>query len=65
MLQPKKTKFRRQQKGRQKGNAQRGKGGTEYYYNNGKFSSDHIFLESPKKLIYTKNNTSEIGRAHV
>lgn len=34
-----------------------GKGGTEYYYNNGKFSSDHIFLESPKKLIYTKNNT--------
>ena len=24
MLQPKKTKFRRQQKGRQKGNAQRG-----------------------------------------
>ena len=23
-----------------------GKGGTEYYYNNGKFSSDHIFLKS-------------------
>jgi len=37
-----------------------GKGGTEYYYNNGKFSSDHIFLESPKKLIYTKNNTSVV-----
>lgn len=37
-----------------------GRGGTEYFYDNGKFYSEEISLEGKNKLIYTKNNKSVV-----
>ena len=36
--------------------ANTGRGGIEYFYDNGKFYSEEITLEGTNKLIYTKNN---------
>lgn len=40
--------------------ANSGRGGTEYFYDNGKFYSEEITLEGKNKLIFTKNNKSVI-----
>ena len=40
--------------------ANSGRGGTEYFYDNGKFYAEEIKLEGNNKLIFTKNNKSVV-----
>ena len=37
-----------------------GRGGTEYYYNNGEFYSEEVQLEGNSKLIFSKNNVKAV-----